>query len=105
MSALNEVNYANVVPLYPVSTWPGYHVKVQNSGGRLNTTVAGSYIPETDLTYEWLLPETLLGTELDLDQAAVVKTFGAHAFYAYGYPSSWSANTECTPPPHPWARR
>eukprot|EP00966_Prymnesium_polylepis_P258046 5960600-Prymnesium_polylepis.1 len=80
-------------PVFPIDTIPAGHpmLGISQPAG----IQAGSRFPDGfALNWFWWDMETLSNSaELLTSQAHVVAMPSANAFYAYGHPFSWSANT------------
>lgn len=83
-------------PVFPVDTIPAGHPLLNSGGlGQPGGIGAGSTFPDGyALNWFWWDMETLSNSaELLTSQARVSSMPAANAFYAYGHPFSWSANT------------
>ena len=80
---LQNVTYANIVPVYPVTKWPQGHVAT--TGGASPMPAAGEYIDPVEQW--WDLKAGLLNYTAASDYVSSI------AFYAYGYPYAYSANS------------
>lgn len=113
---LHQVDYENIVPVYPVTIWPEGHVATTVGPEVSSRATAGEYIKAKESWWDWSLPEsfeagahekyenmeiadadvTYHGCAANIDRVDCDPTADASssiAFYAYGYPMQWSANS------------
>jgi hypothetical protein len=85
-------DYRSWRPIFPVNTFPEGHpaLSVPGTGLSAGDDVAGDYsVP----WYFWTMDTLSNSVELLTSEASVINMPGVNAFYAYGHPYSWSANT------------